>query len=249
MKKIEAERKRLRSQIGKELVELGNLLRTYNVCSDIVPLQSASSECRDRIDDRWGYNFSGLTMHVGAGVKCRPTRVQRFECRLDVAVEGLCPPTIQTDPLLHHKVEIELKAPGAAGKPSFLQAWHFDRHSDEDGIPKLAHPRYHFSFGGKRLENHLDEFGSQHIDGILLLDSPRLAHPPFDGVLAIDFVLSNFAGAQWQTLRALPEYRRIVTNAQERLWLPYVQALHAHWDADAHTKKKWLAAELWPHIH
>jgi len=188
-------------------------------------------------------------MHVGADVKCRPARIQKFECRLDVAVEGLCPPTLQTDPLLLHQVDIELKAPGAAGKPSFLQAWHFDRHIDEDGIPKPAHPRYHFTFGGKRLENHLDGFAKQHIDGILLLDSPRLAHPPFDGVLAIDFVLSNFAGAQWQTLRALPEYIRIITYAQERLWFPYVAALHAHWCGDAQAKKKWLAAKIWPHIH
>lgn len=186
-------------------------------------------------------------MHVGMGVKCIPTHLVTFDCRLDVEVEGQCPIEPDKDPLLRHDVQIVLKAPSKGSKPPYLQSWHFDRHIDSINPPNPAHPRYHFSFGGREMKVHLQQCGKTHADDILLLDTPRLAHAPFDGVLAIDFVLSNFAGKRWRTLCQLDEYRRIVTSSQQRLWQPYVLALYAHWWGDG-TKKEWSAAEVWPHL-
>lgn len=245
--------KQLRSRIALELQEFANILLGEGICADPSPLSFASNSCRGLTGDRWGYSFSGLTLFVGDGVKCIPTPISDFVCRLDVKVEGVCgeaPP--QSDPLREHQVEIELKAPNKA-KPAipFLQAWHFDRHpgncSPPSG-PKPAHPRYHFSFGGNRIKAHLLAIGMPYFEGLLLLNSPRLTHPPLDGVLAVDFVLSHFAGPKWRILSQQPAYRRIVSNSQELLWKPYALALNAHWSTDHASKRIWPIGELWPQV-
>ena len=49
-------------------------------------VQVASAKVIQEI--RWGYDFAGLTLQVGDSVKCIPTHVTKFTCRLDVLVEG-----------------------------------------------------------------------------------------------------------------------------------------------------------------
>ena len=239
----------LRSRIARELERFAEILVSETICTDPGPLFGASSDCRDYSGDKWGYSISGLTLHVGQDVECIPTSISSFTCRLDVEVEGLARTVApQADPLDTHQVQIELKAPNDANPAlSFLQAWHLDRHIGSCGDPKPAHPRYHLSFGGHRLEDHLP-VGRTFFDGILILDSPRLSHPPLDGVLAIDFVLSHFAGTTWRTLSEQPDYRRIINHSQELLWKPYALALYAHWSNDPASKKIWPIAELWPQL-
>lgn len=239
----------LRSRIALELHQFAGILVGEGIITDPGPLFGASSGCHNHSGNQWGYSFSGLTLHVGEDVKCIPSFVSRFACRLDVEVEGSAQTTDpRADPLEKHQVQIELKAPNDADPSrSFLQAWHMDRHPDSPGTPKPAHPRYHLSFGGHRLEAHLSA-GKTFFEGILLLDSPRLSHPPLDGVLAIDFVLSHFAGTKWRTLFEQPDYRRIIIHSQELLWKPYALALYAHWSHDPASKKIWPIAELWPQV-
>lgn len=238
----------LRLRIARELEEFATILVNEGICTDSSPFSHGSNQCRSYSGNKWGYSISGVTLRVGQDVQCTPSSVSTFDCRLDVEVEGLTrAPAPQADPLEKHQVEIELKAPNEADPAmSYLQTWHLDRHLGSCGDPKPAHPRYHLSFGGYRLEAHLKAVGT--FGGLLLLDSPRLTHPPLDGVLAVDFVLSNFAGTKWRTLSESPVYRRIVTNSQTLLWKPYALALYAHWSTDAASKKVWPIAELWPQL-
>ena len=74
-------------------------------------------------------------------------------------------------------------------------AWHVDTHLFAGEAGDGVHPRFHFQFGGKDFA-HLDEA----IRGVLLSEAPRLACAPLDGVLAIDFVLSHYAGRCGTTL-------------------------------------------------
>jgi len=240
-----------RNALAKDLEELASILSGDGVCPDPGPLYAASSMCRKaKHAGCWHYNVAGLILHVGDNVKCIPQQITTFSCRLDIEVGGNCAHKhTNSDPLRWLTAQIELKAPSAKpAMPPFVQTWHFDRHPGDCAAPKPSHPRYHFSFGGRAFEGHLVSFGKTLIDGLLLLDSPRLTHPPFDGVLAIDFLLSNFAGARWRVLCSNPNYCRIIRQAQDRLWAPYARALHAHWAKDVPAKAIWPITEIWPHV-
>ena len=61
----------------------------------------------------------------------------------------------------------------------------------------------------------------------LVIIVPRLVHPPLDGILAVDFVLSNYFGSQWANLCDEPEYQKIIRAVQEEafgdiafVWFP-----------------------------
>lgn len=99
-------------------------------------------------------------------------------------------------------------------------AWHLDKECDTDG--KFIHPLYHFHGGGKRIENK--EAGE-----LLILSSPRLAHPPLDLFLAIHFILENFLNTQTYAKQAgiftNPQYQDIMIRAQKRVLDPYYSAI------------------------
>src|SRR5688500_2617827 len=115
--------KALRSAIAQELRDLGSLLEAQRICLDTSPLWRASSLCQGRTDERWGYSISSLMLEVGEDVRCIPTHLRSFSCRVDVDVEGDCAPIADhADPLSRHQVNIVLKA-GVTDpeKPAFLQ--------------------------------------------------------------------------------------------------------------------------------
>lgn len=242
--------KDLRTKVAKDLEQFAIILQAEGICADVSEFFRASSICQSYPGDKWGYSISGLTLQVGDSVKCIPTHIKKFTCRLDVLVEGSSgsfPP--QSDPLQKNQVQIELRAENGRNRAMpFLQAWHFDRHPGSCSSPKTAHPRYHFSSGGNRIKAYLGQIGKAHFDGVLLLDSPRLAHPPLDGILAVDFILSHFSGTDWRRLSQLPDYQRIVSCSLSMLWQPYALALFAHWSTDYAAKAVWPIAELWPAV-
>jgi hypothetical protein len=111
-------------------------------------------------------------------------------------------------------------------------SWHFDRHPDKksdgkpDKNPDFNHPLYHLHFGGKEINQGQIEYGE-----VLLLESPRILHPPMDIVLAVDFVLGNFysrSSGKVNELRDNPLYQKLVKNAQNRFWKPYFLGLAAN---------------------
>lgn len=111
-------------------------------------------------------------------------------------------------------------------------SWHFDRHPDKrsdgkpDENPDFDHPLYHLHFGGKEINQGQIEYGE-----VLLLESPRILHPPMDIVLAVDFVLGNFyskESGKVNDLRDNPTYKKLVVKAQNRFWKPYFLGLAAN---------------------
>ena len=246
----EAKYRAFRSTLGRDLDQFAEILVRNGVSNDPSPLHRASALCQSCHGDFWGYTLAGLILRGGRGVRCVPD-IKEFACRLDVFVGGHCNlDEICHDPLSRHEVQIEIKTAGEL-ENSFMQSWHFDRHQDDTDAtpPQAAHPRYHFTFGGRALQNHLNTCRRPHFDRVLLMDAPRLPHPPFDGILATDFLLSNFAALHWRKLRNIPEYQRIVAQAQRRLWRPYARALYEHWWGDTHSKSVWPTSQIWPHTY
>jgi hypothetical protein len=132
------------------------------------------------------------------------------------------------DQFTYLAVNLEKYAYSAEGA-ELKAAWHFDRHlidttKDDPHVTDDIHPLYHFQFGGDRMSKLADQLGST-----LLLDPPRLMHPPMDGILAVDFVLANYSGRTWKVLRDDPQYQKLIEPQFERLWRPYFDAIAASW--------------------
>jgi hypothetical protein len=92
----------------------------------------------------------------------------------------------------------------------------------------------------------IDDYGS-----VLLPEPPRIAYPPMDAVLAVNFVLANFFGDEWRSLVGAngdSEYVKLLTHAQNRFWRPYSQALSAAWKPGPFAKQDWSPAVIWPQL-
>jgi len=120
------------------------------------------------------------------------------------------------------------------------------------GEPKEPHPHFHFQRGGHAQDGFaalngfvpgaaLPPRGSQSWRGLLQSPGPRIPFPPMCPILAIDFAIGQHDGLVWRRLRALPEYLRVVRNAQMRLWTPFFDAL-----ASAEIRQRWIGPLLLP---
>jgi hypothetical protein len=141
----------------------------------------------------------------------------------------------------------------AAGNTKWEQFWHFDRHIQPEtdtsaNEPLEVHPLFHFHFGGDQLvTGRLSEAAAW--GRLLELKSPRIAHPPLDLVLLIDFILANFAGRAWRNLTEnVKEYHQVVEAAQQRFWCPYKRAVGDYFQTDHRFQKNHIARELWPSL-
>jgi hypothetical protein len=206
----------------------------------------------------WAFNLKKLSFPIitfkEAGLDhVRPRHVssKKYRAILSVEASGKLLLAEHEDSMQHLAVNIVITEwSGIEAGPIFC-AWHLDSHppppkrneategpkekknikKDDDNSKKekessFAHPRYHWQYGGKKVwEAGEDNFFGSH----LLLESPRLPHPPLDVILAIDFVFANYYGKQWRKLRAETEYQRIIQDAQQRYWLPYYNAIHNNW--------------------
>lgn len=127
--------------------------------------------------------------------------------------------------------------------------WRVDTHVHVEGaLPWEPHSIIHFQRGG----HAQDAFASsaQFVPGrampenlrgenwLSLLQSPgpRVPFPPFCPILAIDYTIGQHDGRLFRKLRNVPEYSRIVRKAQQRLWLPFFDAL----SRNAVVRNRWL---------
>ncbi|WP_108944123.1 hypothetical protein [Shewanella halifaxensis] len=106
-------------------------------------------------------------------------------------------------------------------------AWHLDYHEDEPNkYPEFIHPSYHFYHGGRRIKDTTNDYGE-----LILLDAPRLMHPPLDLFLAVDFLVSNFVKERkWKNLRADTTYKEIIKASQIKWWQKYYQQVADYWN-------------------
>lgn len=120
---------------------------------------------------------------------------------------------------------LQLVIVGYADKEEYLNCWHLDKDipPNEGDIHNHTHPSYHFQAGGHRVEG-------MNTGKLLLLDPPRLPHPPMDIFLAIHFVISNFFGKRdfpfVENLFEDSDYQDILVRAKKRMFVPYFQAFN-----------------------
>ncbi|MCG9557920.1 hypothetical protein [Vibrio kanaloae] len=104
-------------------------------------------------------------------------------------------------------------------------AWHLDYHHHKKGQPNFIHPRYHMHHGGRRIKDNTENYGE-----LVLLDTPRLQHPPLDLFLAFDLVLTNFFERRvWQNFREDTTYKEIIRLSHEHWWKDYYSQIADYW--------------------
>jgi hypothetical protein len=219
-----------RRKSGTALRALATILSSKGVCSDVAPLNAAAEQCSRTSangEKAWGYDINNLTFQLKTPKGTIPSKVRDFRLELSMSIAGRFD-SEPDDQFSKLELNVEKYAQGLAGA-ELKAAWHFDRHiidtkKDSPHITEDIHPLYHFQFGGARMSKIADRLGQT-----LLLDPPRLMHPPMDGILAIDFVLANYAGAIWKTLRNDMQYENLIVPQFKKFWKPYFDAVAGSW--------------------
>ena len=248
---------------ANDLRRMAEILIKYNIIRDGGPLLSAATKCQQVADEAYyEYEIPHLLFHdlpEGVMHHARPQDVKATDFHIDLKVD-LCgvvtdDETIE-DPFTYLVIDLFIGGEMLTEDCSIRQlkcAWHFDRHeeggnvnSTKKNVPKkgrshAVHPIYHFQHGGQRVWD-LSDYGEQ-----LLLEPPRIAHPPLDGILAIDFVLSNYLGDSWKMLRDQEHrYDEIVKEAQRRCWRAYALTSASLWQNQVYDG--WQADAIWPQL-
>lgn len=241
---------RYRISRARELESLGEILVRENVCQDTSPLYRAASQCRSGSGESWNYDMRRLTFRLSKMRHPIPCCAKEVTLELNVQIGGRCVSEEDDnarDPFEEYQLDIELT--GACYEETerlVISSWHLDRvdagNSICNGLTEFIHPYYHFQFGGRFMRESEEDFGAS-----LILESPRIAHPPMDAVLGIDFVLTNYYDSAKLRFRDQGEYASIIRTAQHRIWRPYVSALSTKW-SEASLEEQWPPSHIWPQL-
>lgn len=224
-----------RKQIAQRLDRLAEFLTKHRIITDPTPVYRAASLCRQYTGNEWGYRIERLMFHnVGdIRVQSHPISPSNITVEVSMHIEGICNPPDEHDPLT--KLNMDLLILAESGP---IGAWHLDR--AEGGDANFLHPRYHIHFGGKRMgkKEHLD-YGS-----VLVVDTPRIPHPPMDGPLGIDFVIVSFWEDEKIGFRREGTYGNILMESINLLWKPYITSLYSFLQPNPQIHP-WRAHENW----
>lgn len=215
---------------------LGELLATNrDVCQNPEVLSAAAKKCENRNPtrpDTWGYKIESLLFLVDRPRHAIPEDLPaQLNLELSLEINGECNKDFH-DILSHLTLDIEISAANSRGR--CLCSWHLDKHicEEKDNAPKEIHPLYHFHHGGNRAKGLGDDTGRA-----VILDPPRVGHPPLDGIMAVDFVLANFVGSLWKKLKEDATYANLINKSQKELWKPYYESLNSAWGPTPLRKK------------
>lgn len=227
-----------------ELRQLAEILGGTGVVRSVDPLSDAVVTKGDAPSE-WRLAMNELFFDldpkaVRAQRNAKPSDLAAISLTLSVGLRGLCLDRgALRDPFVKLAVECVVTGYRKGTDEDYHSAWHLDRDEPRDGRADLVHPAYHVQYGGQRLPA-LRSLGNH-----LLLGSPRIAHPPLDGVLAVDFVLTNYFPERWRDLRDDRRYRGLVGDAQDRYWRPYSMASAERWSAG---DPAWDGEPVWPQV-
>lgn len=244
----------IRDDLSDELLTLAEILENNIPGFDGGSLKDAASECEDPTEhgrSSWGYSVDMLRFlgyEPSGSLYPKIAQAGDLHLEVDITIAGRCDEIESNgqDPL--HELRLNLLVWGEDEERDLLSAWHLDRHiANEEDEMYSDHPLYHFQFGGKRMWNEVHSYGD-----LLVPEPPRIAFPPMDAILAVNFVLANYFGDEWRELVDIEdgedEYRELVVDAQNRLWRPYSRALLSAWEPGPFGDHDWSPDSIWPQL-
>ncbi len=244
---VDPDQKAYMNDRRREMRRLAEILSGTGIVRSIDPLDVAAKAISvGGVELDWKFEMKNLQFDLDPGAiraqrNAKPADLATVTLTLTVKLEGRCIGVdLPNDPFARLSVECLETGHRRGVAAAHYSAWHLERDDPARSGADLAHPAYHFQYGGQQIPR-LVEPGNH-----LLLGSPRVAHPPLDGVLAVDFVISNYLPRRWSELRRNnPGYKELVGDAQRRCWRPYAFASTARWSAD---DAGWDGSEVWPQV-
>jgi len=216
-----------------------------SICSNTYRIYAAAAQCRQASGNSWRYDLEKLSFRLTNLRHTIPKNVTDVLLELTIKVSGDCDPDNLIDPF--ESLEFNILITGKARperKVKVISSWHLDRDEvdEEDGEQEFIHPCYHFQYGGQHMQNPSLDYGAA-----LILESPRIAHPPMDAILGVDFVLTNYFSSSRLDFREEGDYSNLLRTAQKRIWRPYALALAEEW-TERSERKRWPPSRIWPQL-
>lgn len=228
-------------QMATDMEDIAILFNKYSINTPSISRMSSLLKARKSLS----YDLKSISIPILDDDKF-PKRVSHKNTTglvlyFDMNVVGDCDKLInKEDPFSVYAFNIYIKGKNKNNHQSKLvYAIHFDRH--DGSIANLAHPLYHFQFGGEKLKKEDIDHGQA-----LFLDSPRIMHHPMDFFLGIDFILSNFFPNMWKNMQKEQGYVSILKRYQEYFIMPYFQSVVDHFNTS--RTPIWNSYDIYPQL-
>jgi hypothetical protein len=207
------------------------------------------------IDERdatiWEYEISDMQISISNLTSLRhlkPNKIENLTISLSVLCKAHCntwqKDTFDSNPFVEASMNVLIY--GYKERLYFQSGFHFDLCKPNELSSEFIHPSYHLQYSPDvdSIENEF-EHGS-----IILMDSPRIVHPPLDFILGFDYILANFAPQQHQILLKDGDYNILINKYQEKIWRPYYKRLSDFWDSREEKQEDdlWHPQNLLPHL-
>lgn len=193
-----------------------NLIELYNLQNLISGFQTSS------VDKRRTFNTKDIIFHVStSGMKSCPEDIKKISVILNLSYNLSDNLSDKTDCFTNYLLEIFIQGQSKESSDNIQSfSWHLDREETTTG--DYIHPLYHFHAGGKKISE-------KNPGELLLISSPRIAHPPMDIILAIHFIILNFIHAkEFETQRKILEddnYKALIEKAKKIIIDPYFDCI------------------------
>ncbi len=220
--------------IKSSLQFVAKLLKTQKACNNVNPLQNAFTlNSKEEYSGRMILEFHPQVVPRNI----IPNSVKIITVTLDISINEDLSKISNSEVFntIQNKYNCSILVIGKGADNTdgnckeYIYSMHFDYDEKVDECDYI-HPHFHLSFGGDRMKKHFKEEPEANFGRALLLPSPRIAHPPLDIFLAIDFVLCNFfIKDDCDRIRKNPHYKKAIIQSQDRLWRPYYTSLAGYW--------------------
>lgn len=217
-------------KIIKDIETLAFLLNRYGLCNDTGPLYDAQMNCQNKSDDsKWEYDLNNLIFNIPDQSRTIPHEIINITICLSLSLASTY--ILESEWSFVTKLTFDVEITGFDDNLDKCQSsWHLDKHISEegDGINKYYHPEYHIAFGGDKMRDSDYDYGAA-----LILNSPRIAHPPLEAILGIDWILRNFFPIeQIKELVSDLSYQNLLHRTQKRIWHPYYSSIANLWSTN-----------------
>ena len=218
----------------------------FNKICDFRQLEKINSTSNKVDSSHWDYSISKLEFknihlerHLRPSFITNKLKDRKGTSKLILSVACSCDISSKTntivDPIHSLATKILINFEHWEKDPEDLKVaqccWHLDKH-DATKKTQTSHPLYHYEFGGTEISKS-ENF---NYGDFIIIDAPRIMHPPMDIVLAIDFVIKNYyKNDDHKVLTEQAQYKKNIRNAQLRIWRPYAILLASNFYDFSHT--------------
>lgn len=204
-----------------QIQQLADFLKKKKICKDTSPIEDAIKEIKSGwfIVQKLELNFMDEKKKDTNLPRNTSPQLVIWDIILDVSIPLI---NTSTESLDFEGYCFRFKIEGYDEDGDYYaDSWHLD--FDNSDSSEYVHPWFHLTHGGDAIKE-LDH------GELLSIIAPRIAYPPMDFVLGIDFLLSNFIKKdEYLQIQSGGLYRNTVAAAQEWLLKPYIMSIAHNW--------------------